>query len=189
MTISPEALRKARAITHMFCLFPPSDKQALEIQIAAALQAERDAAAPKLPDDLAGLVRNWRTRAENARMTLDLKAREAAKGHDWVVAHDVVQCTEVVAVASALQSQAAEIEKLKIELGETLLVLEQTERNAARRIAELEAMLDQLAEPYFWTEDGFEADASTPHHRSSEMDRRLMIARRARSLLNKDRQP
>lgn len=56
MTISPEALEKGRAITHMFCLFPPSDKQALEIQIAAALQAERDAAAPKLPDDLAGLV-------------------------------------------------------------------------------------------------------------------------------------
>lgn len=189
MTISPGALEKARAIAERWFLLDAVACNALAGEIATALQAAHEAAAPKLPDDLAGLVRNWRTRAENARMTLDLKAREAAKGHDWVVAHDVVQCTEVVAVASALQSQAAEIEKLKIELGETLLVLEQTERNAARRIAELEAMLDQLAEPYFWTEDGFEADASTPHHRSSEMDRRLMIARRARSLLNKDRRP
>ena len=60
MTISPEALEKARAIAHMFCLFPPSDKQALEIQIAAALQAERDAVAPKLPGDLAGLLTELR---------------------------------------------------------------------------------------------------------------------------------
>jgi hypothetical protein len=63
MTISPEALEKARAITHMFCLFPPSDKQALEIQIATALQAAHDAAAPKLPDDLAGLVKELRDAA------------------------------------------------------------------------------------------------------------------------------
>lgn len=61
--ISPEALEKARAITHMFCLFPPSDKQALEIQIATALQAAHDAAAPKLPDDLAGLLTELRDAA------------------------------------------------------------------------------------------------------------------------------
>lgn len=61
--ISPEALEKARAIAHMFCLFPPSDKQALEIQIATALQAAHDAAAPKLPDDLAGLLTELRDAA------------------------------------------------------------------------------------------------------------------------------
>lgn len=57
MTISPEALEKARAIAQSICnntrtLIGENDI----ILIAAALQAERDAAAPKLPDDLAGLV-------------------------------------------------------------------------------------------------------------------------------------
>ena len=58
MTISPEALEKARAVAQSICdntrtLIGENDI----ILIAAALQAERDAAAPKLPDDLAGLVR------------------------------------------------------------------------------------------------------------------------------------
>lgn len=57
MTISPEALEKARAVAQSICdntrtLIGENDI----IFIATALQAERDAAAPKLPDDLAGLV-------------------------------------------------------------------------------------------------------------------------------------
>jgi len=54
--ISPEALEKARAVLDAIhaegC---PSERFALQT-IAAALQVERDAAAPKLPDDMAGLV-------------------------------------------------------------------------------------------------------------------------------------
>ena len=56
MTISPEALEKARAVLDIIHAGRyPSEKFALQA-IATALQAERDAAIPKLPDDLAGLV-------------------------------------------------------------------------------------------------------------------------------------
>jgi len=64
MNISPEALEKARAIAlDVFRNAVDSDDGsecmdmpvAIDI-IAAAIQAERDAATPKLPDDLAGLV-------------------------------------------------------------------------------------------------------------------------------------
>jgi hypothetical protein len=52
--ISPEALEKARSLVANY----GSDPDGLLVgAIAAALQAERDAAAPKLPDDVAGLVR------------------------------------------------------------------------------------------------------------------------------------
>ena len=59
--ISPEALEKARAIAQSICdntrtLIGENDI----ILIAAALQAAHDAAAPKLPDDLAGLVERLR---------------------------------------------------------------------------------------------------------------------------------
>lgn len=73
--ISPEALEKARAIDwtriddaliscagllKTLCRDNIGDTAASELEYArsiiAALQAERDAAAPKLPDDLAGLV-------------------------------------------------------------------------------------------------------------------------------------
>ena len=63
MTISPEALEKARdAIEENIVMGDIDDDTAVITtggmlgSIAAALQAERDAAAPKLPDDLAGLV-------------------------------------------------------------------------------------------------------------------------------------
>jgi len=71
MTISPEALEKARAIAlDVFRNAVDSDDGsecmdmpvAIDI-IATALQAERDAAAPKLPDDLAGLVAELRDAA------------------------------------------------------------------------------------------------------------------------------
>ncbi len=53
MTISPEALERARSLVANY----GSDPDGLLVgAIAAALQAERDAAAPKLPDDLAGLA-------------------------------------------------------------------------------------------------------------------------------------
>jgi hypothetical protein len=60
MTISPEALEKARSLVANY----GSDPDGLLVgAIAAALQAERDAAAPKLPDDLAGLVAELRDAA------------------------------------------------------------------------------------------------------------------------------
>lgn len=56
MTISPEAFDTARSILHP-ALFPTTYnyEQVIE-KVATALQAKRDAAVPKLPDDLAGLV-------------------------------------------------------------------------------------------------------------------------------------
>lgn len=102
MTISPEALEKARAITHMFCLFPPSDKQALEIQIAAALQAERDAAAPKLPDDVAALV-------------------TALKGVDHMSVEDCfLQSPLFAKAATTIQSLAARNAELEMGLEDLL---------------------------------------------------------------------
>ncbi len=82
MTISPEALEKARAIDwtriddaliscagllKTLCRDNIGDTAASELEYArsviAALQAERDAAAPKLPDDLAGLLTELRDAA------------------------------------------------------------------------------------------------------------------------------
>lgn len=60
--ISPEALEKARAIALKAAghVRNNADAEAVEnivtASVATALQAERDAAVPKLPDDLAGLV-------------------------------------------------------------------------------------------------------------------------------------
>jgi len=64
--ISPEALEKARAIVspwvNTFGITPDEESEIIQT-IAAALQAERDAVAPKLPDDLAGLVKELRDAA------------------------------------------------------------------------------------------------------------------------------
>ena len=58
--ISLEALEKARSLVANY----GSDPDGLLVgAIAAALQAERDAATPKLPDDLAGLVKELRDAA------------------------------------------------------------------------------------------------------------------------------
>ncbi len=95
MTISPEALAKAQAIDwtriddaliscagllKTLCRDNIGDTAASELEYArsviAALQAERDAAAPKLPDDLAGLVAELRDAAA-------LK-KEASKFAKWV---------------------------------------------------------------------------------------------------------
>lgn len=132
--ISPEALEKGRAITHMFCLFPPSDKQALEIQIAAALQAERDAAAPKLPNDVAALV-------------------TALKGVDHMSVEDCfLQSPLFAKAATTIQSLVA-------------------------RNAELETGLRGLLD----CPDIADNDYKDEETHAAE--------RRARSLLNKDRQP
>lgn len=67
MTISPEALEKARSLVANY----GSDPDGLLVgAIAAALQAERDAAAPKLPDDLAGLVERLEKRVLALRCVL-----------------------------------------------------------------------------------------------------------------------
>lgn len=50
---------------------------------------------------------------------------------------------------------------------------------AAARIEALEGVLRECAKPYFWNEDGFWADASTPAYREQELHRRLTIARAA----------
>lgn len=82
MTISPEALEKARAIDwtriddaliscagllKTLCRDNIGDTAASELEYArsviTALQAERDTAAPKLPDDLAGLLTELRDAA------------------------------------------------------------------------------------------------------------------------------
>ena len=75
MTISPEALEKARSLVANY----GSDPDGLLVgAIATALQAERDAAAPKLPDDLAGLVKELR---DAARLNAGPLGPEARSEH------------------------------------------------------------------------------------------------------------
>lgn len=65
--ISPEALEKARSLVANY----GSDPDGLLVgAIAAALQAAHDAAAPKLPDDLAGLVEQLEKRVLALRCVL-----------------------------------------------------------------------------------------------------------------------
>lgn len=89
--ISPEALEKARAIDwtriddaliscagllKTLCRDNIGDTADSELEYArsviAALQAERDAAAPKLPDDLAGLVKELRDAAALKKEAADV---------------------------------------------------------------------------------------------------------------------
>lgn len=116
------------------------------------------------------IAERWQKRADNARKTLDLKAKEAAKGHDWVVAHEVIQCDEIIAVTTALAAKdaglegwkrtateyASELHSLRSQLAEA-----QEELNVLRanQIAHVEArarLTDQLAEarkalePFAW---------------------------------------
>lgn len=57
----------------------------------------------------AELVRRWQKRADAARQTLALKAGEAAKGHDWVVAHEVISCEDIIEIAAALEATASPV--------------------------------------------------------------------------------
>lgn len=80
MTISPEAFDTARSILHP-ALFPTTYhyEQVIE-KVATALQAAHDAAAPKLPDDLAGLVERLEShmgRQEVAVLLADCRAAAA----------------------------------------------------------------------------------------------------------------
>ena len=69
MTIYPEALEKARSLVANY----GSDPDGLLVgAIAAALQAAHDAAAPKLPDDLAGLVKELRDAAALKKEAADV---------------------------------------------------------------------------------------------------------------------
>lgn len=91
MTIYPEALAKAQAIDwtriddaliscagllKALCRDNIGDTAASELEYArsviAALQAERDAAAPKLPDDVAGLVKELRDAAALKKEAADV---------------------------------------------------------------------------------------------------------------------
>lgn len=78
MNISPEALEKARSLVANY----GSDPDGLLVgAIAAALQAAHDAAVPKLPDDLAGLVERLEShmgRQEVAVLLADCRAAAAA---------------------------------------------------------------------------------------------------------------
>ncbi len=130
--ISPEALEKARSLVANY----GSDPDGLLVgAIAAALQAERDAAAPKLPDDLAGLVRL-------------LKA--LATDHE---------CNDEMDAASTCDQAATAIQSL------------------VARNAELETGLRGLLD----CPDIADNDYKDEETHAAE--------RRARSLLNKDRQP
>ena len=99
MTISPEALEKARSLVANY----GSDPDGLLVgAIAAALQAERDAAAPKLPDDLAGLVAELR---DAARLNAGSLGPEARAEHRAL---------------TTIQSQAARIAELETVLEDLL---------------------------------------------------------------------
>lgn len=128
--ISPEALEKARSLVANYGSGPDG---LLVGAIAAALQAERDAA-PKLPDDLAGLVAELRDAAHLNAGPLGPEARAEHRA------------------ATAIQSLVA-------------------------RIGELEAGLHGLLN----CPDIADNDYKDEETHAAE--------RRARSLLNKDRQP
>jgi hypothetical protein len=131
MTIAPEALEKARILVANY----GSDPDGLLVgAIAAALQAAHDAAAPKLPDDLAGLVKELRDAAHLNAGPLGPEARAEHRA------------------ATAIQSLVA-------------------------RIGELEAGLHGLLN----CPDIADNDYKDEETHAAE--------RRARSLLNKDRQP
>lgn len=107
MTISPEALEKARAVAQSICdntrtLIGENDI----IFIATALQAERDAAAPKLPDDLAGLVAELR---DAARLNAGPLGPEARAEHRALTAIQslVARNAELRAEIAALKKEAA----------------------------------------------------------------------------------
>ena len=96
--ISPEALEKARSLVANY----GSDPDGLLVgAIAAALQAAHEAAAPKLPDDLAGLVAELR---DAARLNAGPLGPEARAEHRAL---------------TAIQSQAARIAELEAGLKDT----------------------------------------------------------------------
>jgi len=61
--------------------------------------------------DDAELVARFLKREATSKQTLELKAQEKEKGHDWVVPCDVIACTEIIAVCR-------EIEQLRREVAE-----------------------------------------------------------------------
>lgn len=56
------------------------------------------------PLDEKALLSEWIGRGKTAQQTLDLKSREAAKGHDWVVAHEVIHCDKLVKLGRYLEA-------------------------------------------------------------------------------------
>jgi hypothetical protein len=182
MTISPEALEKARAIDwtriddaliscagllKTLCRDNIGDTAASELEYArsviAALQAERDAAAPKLPDDLAGLVERLNGESPD-KVTATDRLRLFAHDPDTFEfdQHDALSLIATIEhAAAAIQSLVARIAEIEAGLVET------TE------------WLDDATPPYVWgsgSHIGWEA----------EQKRRVTAAR---SLLNKERQP
>ena len=57
--------------------------------------------------------------------------------------------------------------------------LEEGATHLIDEVMKLRGALAQCARPYFWCEDGFWPDASTPAYRDQEMDRRRHIAQAA----------
>ena len=103
MTISPEALEKARSLVANY----GSDPDGLLVgAIAAALQAAHEAAAPKLPDDLAGLVAELR---DAARLNAGPLGPEARAEHRALTAIQSLAArnAELRAEIAALKKEAA----------------------------------------------------------------------------------
>lgn len=158
MTISPEALEKARSLVANY----GSDPDGLLVgAIAAALQAERDAAAPKLPDDLAGLVERLNG-VYRVPITDGLGA--VGSGEEPDNPNEFVRRFETPPIQ---KEAAAAIQPL------------------VARIAELEAGLKDTAEALRSRLTADELNA--PHHKPYEHP--LSAYDRAARLLNKDRQP
>lgn len=157
MTISPEALEKARSLVANY----GSDPDGLLVgAIAAALQAERDAAAPKLPDDLAGLVERLNG-VYRVPITDGLGA--VGSGEEPDNPNEFVQRFET----PPIQKEAVS-----------------TIQSLVARIAELEAgVREQIA---FYAMELTFLRGYAEDERIADIEYRRD---RARSLLNKDRQP
>ncbi len=102
--ISPEALEKARSLVANY----GSDPDGLLVgAIAAALQAERDAAAPKLPDDLAGLVRLLKALATDHECNDEMDAASTCDQAATAIQSLVARNAELRAEIAALKKEAA----------------------------------------------------------------------------------
>lgn len=174
--ISPEALEKARSLVANY----GSDPDGLLVgAIAAALQAERDAAAPKLPDDLAGLVERLEKRAkeddecaDNSRTVADLLSPELARFNERDPAG---WNTYAVRMAVDHRNSMERDRRYSADLRAALTAIQ----SLVARNAELEAGLERALSAVEY-QPGDHPIVPMKHDK---------FVKAIRSLLNKDRQP